>query len=250
MTKQELKRSDKMNKTLDVWAIQKHPEELYTALENIKTDQGDLILFTNLNSNFQLNGQTVGRQFDTELYYVGKDNDALILLQKDGEASAEQIRNYLEKRGLQYHEVSFKKEMLKQQLEELDIPVSKEIIDENIPELWFAREEYVLRDALQESIKLGNTSCDYYPFVEGVIALKYEESYTTSRHLLDGRNLLGVITLEDKMILMIHGSDPRNLKPSQVKKIIEEMKISYNVLHNREFNIEKSYKGKVAIKKK
>ena len=121
MTKQELKRSDKMNKTLDVWAIQKHPEELYTALENIKTDQGDLILFTNLNSNFQLNGQTVGRQFDTELYYVGKDNDALILLQKDGEASAEQIRNYLEERGLQYHEVSFKKEMLKQQLEELDI---------------------------------------------------------------------------------------------------------------------------------
>ena len=89
MTKQELKRSDKMNKTLDVWAIQKHPEELYTALENIKTDQGDLILFTNLNSNFQLNGQTVGRQFDTELYYVGKDNDALILLQKDGQASAE-----------------------------------------------------------------------------------------------------------------------------------------------------------------
>ena len=58
------------------------------------------------------------------------------------------------------------------------------------------------------------------------------------------------LTTEDKMILMIHGSDPRNLKPSQVKKIIEEMKISYNVLHNREFNIEKPYKGKVAIKKK
>ena len=102
-----------MNKTLDVWAIQKHPEELYTALKNIKTDQGDLILFTNLNSIFQLNGQTVGRQFDTELYYIGKDNDAVILLQKDGAASAEDIRNYLEEKGLQYHEVSFKKEMKK-----------------------------------------------------------------------------------------------------------------------------------------
>ena len=34
------------------------------------------------------------------------------------------------------------------------------------------------------------------------------------------------------------------------KKIIEEMGISANILPNREFNIEKSYKGKVAIKKK
>ena len=240
-----------MNKTLDVWAIQKHPEELYTALKNIKTDQGDLILFTNLNSIFQLNGQTVGRQFDTELYYIGKDNDAVILLQKDGAASAEDIRNYLEEKGLQYHEVSFKKEMKKNHLEELlGIPVPQETIDENIPELWFAREEYVLRDALQESIALGNTSCDYYPLVEGAISLKYDETYKTLSHSLDGRNILGVIVLEDKMVLMINGLDPRNLKPGQVKKIIEEMGISANILPNREFNIEKSYKGKVAIKKK
>ena len=34
-----------MNRNLDVWAIQKYPNELYTALENVKTDKGDLILF-------------------------------------------------------------------------------------------------------------------------------------------------------------------------------------------------------------
>ena len=28
-----------MNKNLDVWAIQKHPKELFTALENVKTDK-------------------------------------------------------------------------------------------------------------------------------------------------------------------------------------------------------------------
>ena len=138
----------------------------------------------------------------------------------------------------------------KDYLEELLIPVPQETIDENIPELWFAREEYVLRDALQESIALGNTSCDYYPLVEGAISLKYDETYKTLSHSLDGRNILGVIVLEDKMVLMINGLDPRNLKPGQVKKIIEEMGISANILPNREFNIEKSYKGKVAIKKK
>lgn len=46
-----------MNRNLDVWAIQKYPKELYTALENVKTDTGDLILFTNLECNFELNGK-------------------------------------------------------------------------------------------------------------------------------------------------------------------------------------------------
>ena len=65
-----------MNRNLDVWAIQKYPKELYTALENVKTDTGDLILFTNLECNFELNGKRVKRNFDTSLYYdAGNGND-------------------------------------------------------------------------------------------------------------------------------------------------------------------------------
>ena len=163
-----------MNRNLDVWAIQKYPKELYTALENVKTDTGDLILFTNLECNFELNGKRVKRNFDTSLYYdAGNGNDALILLMKDGIATADQIREYLEKEQLKYHEVSFSKDLTKELAEEFDISYTEEQADENIPELWFAREEYVLRDALNDSIEQGNTTCDYYPLLQGFLNLNY-----------------------------------------------------------------------------
>ena len=157
-----------MNRNLDVWAIQKYPNELYTALENVKTDTGDLILFTNLECDFELNGQAVKRSFDTSLYYdAGNGNDALILLMKDGIATANQIREYLEKKQLRYHEVSFAKDVTKELPEDFDNVYNEEKDDENIPEIWFAREEYVLRDALNDSIEQGNTTCDYYPLLQG-----------------------------------------------------------------------------------
>ena len=50
-------------------------------------------MFTNLECDFELNGQPVKRSFDTSLYYdAGNGNDALILLMKDGTAKPDQIR--------------------------------------------------------------------------------------------------------------------------------------------------------------
>ena len=232
-----------MNRNLDVWAIQKYPNELYTALENVKTDTGDLILFTNLECDFELNGQTVKRSFDTSLYYdAGNGNDALILLMKDGVATADQIREYLEKKQLRYHEVSLAKDFNNAYKEEKD--------DENIPEIWFAREEYVLRDALNDSIEQGNITCDYYPLLQGFLSLNYSANSNLSSYSVDGRKILGVITLEDKMILLINnGNDERNISPFQAHKIMEELGVSVNVLSDREFNIEKPYQGKMIEKK-
>lgn len=246
------KRRDKMNKNLDVWAIQKFPNEIYTALKNIKTDKNDLILFTNLDCKFELQGQKVNRSFDTALYYVGEDNDALILLMKNGVASPDWIREYLNKKKMMYNEVSFKSKLKEERMKELGIMVSEDETDQNIPELWFAREEYVLRDALTDSINQGNTTCNYYPLLEGFLRLGYDDSYKLHTYALDGRRIKGVITLEDKMILMISGQDPRNLKPNQVYAIMEEMNITCNVLSNRQFDInnpvnkkEKAKRGKL-----
>lgn len=107
-----------MNKNLDVWAIQKYPEALYTALKNVKTDTDDLILFTNLECSFILGDKRVQRSFETALYYDDQENnqDALILLMKDGQATPNQIREYLEKENLKYHEVSFAKDLKKEML--------------------------------------------------------------------------------------------------------------------------------------
>ena len=239
-----------MNKNLDVWAIQKHPKELFTALENVKTDKGDLILFTNLECKFLLGGKKVERSFDTSLYYDAENgNDALILLMKDGIATADQIRKYLEEKGFQYHEVSFSKGLKENLLKEFAIPYEKEKQDENIPELWFAREEYVLRDALNESIEKGNTTCDYYPALEGVLSLNYSSNERLSSFSVDGRKISGVIALEDKMILMINnGDDPRNLNPLQIQMIMDELNISTNIHSSNEFDISKPYQSKAMIK--
>jgi len=239
-----------MNKNLDVWAIQKHPKELFTALENVKTDKGDLILFTNLECKFLLGGKKVERSFDTSLYYDAENgNDALILLMKDGIATADQIRKYLEEKGFQYHEVSFSKGLKENLLKEFAIPYEEEKQDENIPELWFAREEYVLRDALNESIEKGNTTCDYYPALEGVLSLNYSSNERLSSFSVDGRKISGVIALEDKMILMINnGDDPRNLNPLQIQMIMDELNISTNIHSSNEFDISKPYQSKAMIK--
>ena len=239
-----------MNKNLDVWAIQKHPKELFTALENVKTDKGDLILFTNLECKFLLGGKKVERSFDTSLYYDAENgNDALILLMKDGIATADQIRKYLEEKGFQYHEVSFSKGLKENLLKEFAIPYEEEKQDENIPELWFAREEYVLRDALNESIEKGNTTCDYYPALEGVLSLNYSSNERLSSFSVDGRKISGVIALEDKMILMINnGDDPRNLNPLQIQMIMDELNISTNIHSSNEFDISKPYPSKAMIK--
>ena len=241
-----------MNRNLDVWAIQKHPKELYTALANVKTDTGDLILFTNLECSFILGGKKVQRSFETALYYDDQENgqDALILLMKDGQATPDQIREYLEKESLKYHEVSFAKDLKKEMVEEFDIPHKEEKQNEAIPALWFAREEYVLRDALNESIEQGNTTCDYYPLLEGFLSLSYNANTRASSYSLDGRKFLGVIALEDKMILMINnGNDPRNLTPQEVYKVIEELGVSANVLPNRKFKIGKYCQNKKMEKK-
>lgn len=239
-----------MNKNLDVWAIQKHPKELFTALENVKTDKGDLILFTNLECKFLLGGKKVERSFDTSLYYDAENgNDALILLMKDGIATADQIRKYLEEKGFQYHEVSFSKGLKENLLKEFAIPYEEEKQDENIPELWFAREEYVLRDALNESIEKGNTTCDYYPALEGVLSLNYSSNERLSSFSVDGRKISGVIALEDKMILMINnGDDPRNLNPLQIQMIMDELNVSANIHSAKEFDISKPYQSKAMIK--
>ena len=239
-----------MNKNLDVWAIQKHPKELFTALENVKTDKGDLILFTNLECKFLLGGKKVERSFDTSLYYDAENgNDALILLMKDGIATADQIRKYLEEKGFQYHEVSFSKGLKENLLKEFAIPYEEEKQDENIPELWFAREEYVLRDALNESIEKGNTTCDYYPALEGVLSLNYSSNERLSSFSVDGRKISGVIALEDKMILMINnGNDPRNLNPLQVQMVMDELNVSANIHSAKEFDISKPYQSKLLKK--
>ncbi len=225
-----------MNSNLDVWAIQSLPSELKTALDNIKTDN-DIIIFTNVLSNFNLGGEKiVSRQFDTFLY--SEENDILLMLMRGGEVIANDIRSYLDNKGFVYHEVSF-------------APISeKHEDDKTIPELWFAREEYVVDDAFADSIsRTNNRGFDYFPFLEGSLSLGYTTDVESddlnyldedkeAEFQVDGRLFRGLIRLEDKLILLINQGDKRNVTAESVNKIAKKYGFSCTVLENKDFSLE------------
>lgn len=223
-----------MNSNLDVWAIQTLPEELNTALNNVKTDN-DIILFTNVKSQFTLgNQQIISRQFDTFLY--SEENDILIMLMRGGKVSANNIRAYLDKKGLRYNEVSFTK------------PLTSHKDDLSIQELWFAREEYVVEDAFKDSIaRESKKEFEYFPFLTGDLSLTYstdaeEEDLSflempQTSYPVDGRLFRGLIKLEDKIILLINQGETRNVTAESVGKIAQEYGFAYTVLENDDFNL-------------
>ena len=199
-----------MNSNLDVWAIQHYPGELQTALSNILTDSKNNILFHNCVCSMELGGELFSsRQFDTMLY--AEDSDTLILLMRDGVATADDIKSYLNEKNILYHDVFFE-------------PLEDEYQNNNsIKELWFAREAYVLRDALDDSKQKGYSMVTYYPSINGFLKLQY---ITMQEQLfsVDGRNFQGMIDCPDKTVLLIDG-DERSLTERQVYSILDQQRM-------------------------
>lgn len=224
-----------MNSNLDVWAIQTLPEELNTALDNVKTDN-DIILFTNVKSEFSLGDEQItSRQFDTFLY--SEENDILVMLMRGGRVTADNIREYLDKKDFSYHEVSFARS-----------PINHKD-DLSIPELWFAREEYVVEDAFKDSIARGSKKdFEYFPFLTGNLSLNYRtddeeedlsflEEQKPESYSVDGRLFRGLIKLEDKIILLISQGETRNVNASDIGKIAQKYGFTYTILANEDFKL-------------
>ena len=180
-----------MNSNLDVWAIQEDPNELYTALDQIK--EGLSIIYSNCICDFNVGENSViSRRFDTILY--NEESDVFIMLMKNGEASKEDMLAYLEKKNKRYAEITFNKE--------------DEFYDSAITskEIWFARDGYVLEDATMDSLNKNITTCDFYPMVEGNMSFNYRTSQN-EKFSVDGRIFKGVVAFDDKIILIINQKD-------------------------------------------
>jgi len=202
------------NSNLDVWAIQLYPEELETALKNIKEGSTDNLLYTNCSCNFEIGGEQVTtRQFDTMLF--SPSSDTLVLLMRDGKATPEDIKKNLTERGIYYREIANKE------------PTDSYENDESIKELWFAREKYVLVDALNDSKEKGYHSSIYHPNVASSLQLTYLTPQDEVE-ALDGRNFMGAIELPDKLVLLISQNDQRNITERQVYDTHEE--VGMNIL--------------------
>lgn len=182
----------------DIWAIQYYPEVLQTALENIKTGE-KVILYKNCSSKFKIGDKLISnRQFDTILY--SEESDLLILLMRDGKATYEQIIIFLSKNKINYIEHDLK-EINKEDYEDGD----------DIPELWFAREKYVVQDGINESKEKGIKKLKYYKNVQSQLLIGNNDKYETIE-----LRCKGIIQLKDKLIMIINHNYNKNMSEQQV----------------------------------
>lgn len=221
-----------MKSNLEVWAVQNQKEDFETALKNIKPTSRGNILYSNCVTRFCIGDQRIkSKEFDTAL--VSPENDALILFMRNGIATVNDVRNYLNKKKIRYHEVAFKEPLVKPHLEKSP---SKE--------LWFAREKYVLEDAIEDSKIQGNDTCTYYPKVKGLLQLGYLTE-TDEFIEVEGRKLHGLIEFPDKIVAVINQRNKRNMKELEVYETLTNNSIATNVEFTTNKRIEPSPKGKI-----
>ena len=206
------------NSNLDIWAIQNVKEEINDALENV-TSSSTNILFRNCLCTFKIEETDINVLFDTMFY--AEDSDTLILLMRGGALSSAELIAELDKRNIFYNEVKF---------DDNDFTYEA---DYNAKQIWFAREKYVLDDALKDSKENGFNKCVYYPNVTGNLSMEYLTS-TFDTEKVDGRDFKGLLELEDKLILLVNQNDKRNLDMHGVFQVTESVGIMTNVNTSRD----------------
>ena len=213
-----------MNSNLDVWAIQSDKNEMYDALDQIKTD-GDVIIYTNLVCEFTIGGEKVkSREFDT---IVSSDqNDFLGMFMRKGPATKQDIMEYLDRKGIKYTEITFAPSICDYNDDNLIMPI------------WMAREAYVLEDALKDSIATNDTNFDYYPEINADIDLSYLTNKDRKRYSVDGRVFTGALISSNKVILLVSQGAEGNLTTDETIEILDKYNINYNIRKNEEFTLE------------
>lgn len=199
------------NTNLDVWAIQHYPEEAFEAVKNVRKSKKN-ILFRGCVSSLTLGSQEIKVYFDT--VFFSEESDLIMFLMKDGEFTGEDLKNYLKSQAIPCSDI-----LLKTHEEQKTEPEK---------EIWFARERYVLEDAIQDSLDRGNDTCTYYPLVKG----NFEVSCFTKRGEkapIDGRDIEGVIELEDKIVLLIQQGEARNLCMKDAMSILDLYEINTSI---------------------
>ena len=101
------------------------------------------------------------------------------------------------------------------------VPQKDDIDNPQIPEIWMAREDYVLKDSLAESKERGCENCTIYPSTRAKLSMGYTLK-DGSYHEIWGVNFKGLIETQNSWTLLIDELDKRNLSIEDAKKIIAE----------------------------
>lgn len=226
---------------LNILVIQNHPEDIDKALKKIKKNATN-ILFRNISSKFKLGERTVKIEFDKALY--SDENNLLILIMRTSSITYEELVRRLEDKNLDFSEVVFSN------FEFGDY-------DEELKDIYFAKDSSALKSALLDSKKKGNDVCRYNPVMKGKLTLKYpgrihldpECEEIETKLVLNRQMLRGVIETDDKMIFLINNLEEHNVYYKQVLKIFSTLGMTPVIEDFETFNQKEKSKQKVKINK-
>ena len=189
-----------MSKILDIWAIHKNEQDLPIALDLIKTN--DVIVFENAVVDLEIDGKIIKDKV-AGCAIFSEESDVLILILQNSRLTAEDAKKMLDEKGIDYHLVAFERPWA--------VKTKKKS-----PDVWFARDSYIVADACNDTLDKGVTDLTYEFDRTKVASLdfKYVDS-NEEKSTFAGRVIFtGVITLADKMVL-IEGVDEKVIKKHQ-----------------------------------
>lgn len=219
-------------------------EKLDSVLSRLDKDcyfkaDSDIVMYSNVLSNLRIGKYiSVPRFFDTCLYSV--ESNLLVMFMNGGVIDSDDIREYLDGRGIFYNEV---------------VIASQEIEYRNnflIPELCFVRDKFILEKQLIDSIDKGHIDCKYYPYLEGRLDLGYLTNYCEELINLDARNIKGLIQFDDKILLLIYRSKKRKIcgvTLDEVRELFVKYDINCEFCDNDQFSLNDYSKKGVKSKK-
>lgn len=223
-----------MRSNLDIWAVQEDETEIQTALEQIKG--GLSIIYDKVTCEMMIGSNNVqNRLFDLFLY--NEESDTFIMVMKGSKASKEDMISYLEQHNLKYVEVTFLDDDID------NISDEKEEVD--VPELWFARDTYVVEDAIDSSIERGVSTATIMSNVMGDLALFYTNNYGHTE-VVDGRMFKGLVSLPDKIVMLVNqGDESKNIKLEDLEKIMLDKGLIYSIDESNDIKLDASANLKV-----
>lgn len=231
----------------DVITIKNNYDELIKTLSNIKSDSKDNILFTNCTSNLELDGVKIKtNMFDTIFY--SEDSNVLMTLTKNDNITADDIRKYLDKNNIFYSEVVFNEEFIQENKRR-----------KKAPNICYVNNKEELIGELWDTINNTNSyKCTFYPYIDGSLTFSYNtDDYKfynffeqTKNVCLDKKRITGIITLKEKILLLLNSNLETDVCYSDVVKILEGFGFNYytaydgsrpHFIERSEINKEKNY---------
>ena len=206
-------------KALEILAIKGDAKELGDALEKIKSR--DAIVFENAVVELTIGDKKVkDTMFNCAIF--SEISDVLILIMAEASASVEDAKEFLDKKGVKYHLVSFLKP-------------KKKNVKKTSPEILFARDGSVVSNVCDEIIAKGGGDLTYEFYAEQVSKLRFKflDSFDNLQ-TFDGQIIFTGTILLDNKIILLEGKTERFVIEHQQEalKILEEKGFSKTNSHN------------------